>query len=391
MALTMRRWIALAAVGMAMVAVIVLRDAPRSVSEHSPRDVLAARRNRAIMQAQLAGDELRLRELMDSVQRAITPSAAPVLHVDASFDARTRAQLDSVLAGVRRSGREALIPTRVIVLADRHAGMLANPPAVGYSGALALTYMLPAPQSSEPCVVIARVRIVDNGSTFRNRITAELASATTRERFMGPCAYYEAFGPPGPRIDTWLRARGWAFGQRAEWTLAPSRLMPPQWYDGRIPDLHELMDTEGARCAIGDADACLRGLTEPERNWRLRVAGNNWVSTARFNPFTQDHWFGVGSRLDFGPREWTILSEMVRELGPTRFGTFWRSNASPPEAFQAAAGESIADWMTRWITSTYRSQTPGPHVSWRGALLALLLVVTSVAAALGVARRRVLT
>jgi hypothetical protein len=44
----------------------------------------------------------------------------------------------------------------------------------------------------------------------------------------GPCAYYQAFGRPGPQIDKWMRERGWTLAQRTQWNIP----IPPRDAEG---------------------------------------------------------------------------------------------------------------------------------------------------------------
>lgn len=391
MALTFPRWIALAVMGMAMTAAIILRDRPARAYVPSARERLASKRNLALMQAQFAGDELRQRQLIDSVNRVLSlRQALPGnVFIDPSLPTPQRAAVETVLAvvGARRSG-STLAASPVVVVADRHPGATGTPPAMGYPGSLAFNYVLPDRGSTQPCLVVARLRL-DAVLPTRRSWQAELASSTTTDRFLGPCAFYEAFGAPGVDVDGWLRSRAWSFGLRGNFVEATGKWTPPEW-DRDGFRLHSLLSPQGLGCVAGDDDMCVTALTEPETNWRLRVVQDNWVTTARFNPFTQPYTYGREFTFDFGPREWTLLSDMVRDLGPERFAAFWRSSQPMPQAFQSAAGKSLPQWTREWVVTTYGAPSHGPLVTRNAAAFSVLLVALAIAAATAIARRRVL-
>jgi hypothetical protein len=392
MALTFARWVALALVGMAMMAAIILRERPRVPYVASEREVLTSRRNRALMQAQIAADELRQRQLMDSVSRlgALRDATAGGILIDASLPPGLRTAVDSALANVAmRRPTNPLTRSQVVVVADRNRGVASSIGVIGYPGAIAFNYVLPDPGSAEPCVVIARVRTIDVVEQMPRRRMAELSSTTTSDRLLGPCAFYEAFGQPGTHVDTWLRSRGWSFGQRSNFGTSMGAWIAPEW-DRRDFKLHDLVSDQGMGCAVGDDAMCLRALTEPETDWQRRIARGAWVTTARFNPFTQSYAYHRGAEFDFGPREWTLLADMARDVGPDRFTAFWQSQLPLPEAFAGATGTSLAQWTREWIIGTYGQPTRGPLVTRTSIAFAMLLVLSAVGASSVVARRRVL-
>jgi hypothetical protein len=81
-------------------------------------------------------------------------------------------------------------------------------------------------------------------------------------------------------------------------------------------------------------------------------------------------WRGVS----LGTIETQLLSEMVRTLGPEKFGQFWRSNESPAVAFKAATGVSLGEWTHNLLVKTYGDQHLGPGVETAGVGMGLLLI-----------------
>jgi hypothetical protein len=81
---------------------------------------------------------------------------------------------------------------------------------------------------------------------------------------------------------------------------------------------------------------------------------------------------------------------MARSLGEERFEAFWKSNASVPEAFHAAAGQDLDAWIREWGRRIYAPIPTGPGVPmaavWSGVVALMLAVMLAIAIA---QRRRV--
>jgi hypothetical protein len=194
-------------------------------------------------------------------------------------------------------------------------------------------------------------------------------------------------------IRAWLDARGWQFSQRAAWTAAPA-----PWLDGiadssyrqRI-DLQYVMSTVGRACAGGQDEACLQALLSraplAERE-RQVVFSAGILSPGLYNPFLHGDNAWLTSSWPLGAREWTLLSDMVRAMGPERFERFWTSELSPEQAFQVAAGTSMAAWTREWIETTYHPQPTGPTVPAGATGFAASLMIVALGLAILAARRR---
>ena len=73
----------------------------------------------------------------------------------------------------------------------------------------------------------------------------------------------------------------------------------------------------------------------------------------------------------------TLLADMVREFGETRFRSFWTSNAAPDVAFHDAMGTSLEEWTQRWLhrVAPAPARTAAPAsgtVLWLAVALPLL-------------------
>ena len=210
---------------------------------------------------------------------------------------------------------------------------------------------------------------------------------------MGPCAYFEHFGVPGNAIRRWLDVRGWQFAQRATWEEpAASWLdgMPDSAFRARI-DLEFVIGVSGRACAGGKDQACMDALLSraPQQN---RMSLNASVLTpGYFNPFVHGDNGWLTRSWALGSREWTLLSDMVRSIGPERFERFWSSDLPPEQAFQAAVGTSMAAWTREWIETTYHPQATGPSLPAGATGFAALLLIVALGLTIVAARRRQIT
>lgn len=387
MALTLKRWVALALAGFVLAPVVVLEEHEPRGWESSRRDRLAERNQVAQQHARRAANQLRILRIRDSVLRVAAPRPATDVAIDAAFGSERRQVLENLAAEVNaRRPAAARMPASVFFVLDTVSVVRGQIRRGGFAGSITFDYQPPT-DSVNRCIVIARIR-------FGNaRYDSELRSTITTDRLLGPCAYFESFGRPGRSIAAWLDSRGWQFAQRGEWSTPPLPWLegtPDSAWRERI-DLQWVMNPVGAACAAGKDEPCLRALldaTVPDR-WRTSPGRTAGVLTSGFyNPFVHGDggWFTRDWPL--GAREWTLLSDMVRSIGPEQFERFWTSDLPPEQAFRAATGGSLAEWTRRWIEDTYHPQAGGPAVSAGATGFAALLLIAGVGLAIVAARRR---
>jgi hypothetical protein len=389
MALTPMRWMALALLGFVLAPVVILRDAETREWRPTERDRLIERSNAAQTRLGRAADQLRRLQLRDSVSRIAMLASSPAFAIDATFDTASRGLVASIVAGVRdERAVAARIPTNVFFVLDTMTQVRGHSRGIGSRGALAIDYVLPS-DSTRRCIAIARVRTV----TTRRLYEAELRSSTTRERLLGPCAFFEHFGMPGKAVRTWLDDRGWQFAQRASWGK-------PQipWLEGSpdsayrsLIDLEYVMGTSGRACLGGNDAACeVALLTQaPVNAWQQTIgSGTGMLTPGYYNPFVHGDAAWPTRSWPLGAREWVLLADMVRALGPERFERFWTSDLPPKRAFEAAAGVPLAGWTRGWLETTYHPQATGPALSAGAAGFAALLLIASIGLTIFAARRR---
>lgn len=390
MALTRTRWIALALTGFFLVPVVVFNDSgSRYEWRPAARDRLVERNRVAVHHVVRVADELRVLQVRDSIRRIDARSPAAAIGVDAAFDSASRTLIATLSRGLADARPPAAyVPVSVFFVLDTATEVRGQPRRGRSTGVLSLDYVLPT-DSARRCIVVASVRLPNNHRSYM----AELRSVVTRERLLGPCAYFESFGVPGNEIARWLARRGWQFAQRSPWPT-PARPwldgQPDEAYRERI-DLDFVMGTAGRACAGGKGDACLAALLEPQPMLSQRTpvrARAGIVSTGFFNPFAHGDNAWLTRSWPLGSREWTLLSDMVRSIGAEQFERFWTSDLPPAQAFQTATGTPLAGWMREWIETTYHPQPTGPALAGSAAGSGALLLVVTIGFAVLAARRR---
>jgi hypothetical protein len=388
MALTPSRWIAIAVTGFLLAPVVILDGVETPEWRRSKRDQLTGRLSVAETQLRRAADQLRVLQLRDSILPIASRTSAPPFAVDGAFDRDSRALIDSVIVAARSErAMAARIPANVFFVLDTVTEVRGQTRHTSARGALAIDYVLPS-DSAQRCVVIARVRMPAIERLFQ----AELRSSISHERLLGPCAFLEHFGVPGKSIRSWLDVRGWHFAQRGAWEEPPAPWLdgsPDSAYRARI-DLEFVMSSSGRGCAGGKDPACLDALLSRSadgRQSRMTLSAAV-LSPGYYNPFVHGDNAWLTRSWALGSREWTLLSDMVRSMGPERFERFWSSELPPEQAFQAAAGTSLAGWTRAWIETTYHPQATGPALPAGATGFAALMLIAALGLTIVAARRR---
>jgi hypothetical protein len=321
--------------------------------------------------------------------------------ISRDIDPRMRRVIEALAASVE-SGRPAVpaIPLDLAFVLDSVTGVR-GAPRKGFGGFLTADFVLPARDSDERCLVLARVKYLGAFGERNPSAYARLVTDPVRMRLLGPCAFYERFGQPGPGIERWLRSRDWNLGLVSAWDMPFPRWTPRNfWYDSWRSSslfadlaLRDGMTARGFVCVSGNADAC-EGAVLDQKNSNVPPEANHatlWsdgiVSTNQGLELLRDNSWFVTPR-ELGPRDWTILAEMVRTLGPDRFEKFWSSSQEPREAFNAAAGMTIGSWTRDWARRTYGEQSRGPGLAPSKAFLGVTFAMLAVTVAVGASRRR---
>jgi hypothetical protein len=259
------------------------------------------------------------------------------------------------------------------------------------------------------CRVVVRIgERLSNGNTKSARRLANwmmMRGAPTQPsqiNMLGPCLLYATYGVPGPQVENWLDNTDWLAAR----SMAPSHASP-SWIGEFQYTYH------GGPMAVGmfgypadlrwqvrsrlsdDAIACIGGATA-----RCATGLLHGVSSMPEDSVWHQHVidvqsyavsYGVARTNTLGPASGWVLSDMIHDLGPQRFAEFWRSSDSVPAAFASAAHEPLDDWLYRWATRTYGRDVRGPWVEARAPVAGLVVVILALLVAAGFARERRVT
>lgn len=378
MALSPRHWVLATVLACAGIAVAYLppKQVPRSLYEYSgPYNYSGTwtasperiRERWTQTQLEIATQHLSAARSRDSLLRSLArlprparSAATPLLFQESiarSAQLAIRATLDTVWASLQPTRPEM----RVVVIVETRERWPAH-------------YMLPSGTDGTTCVAVLRLPF-----NLRWAIRGERPRADTvplqpwLKEHLGPCAYYAAFGKPGPHVGAWLRTRGYDLAYAIDWE--------PGTGDDSAPRRIALAQTRWTitwnasfdflACAEGDEARCVTALHKPPPGWERSASEPNVV------------WYRWWSDLYDGSR---YFSDLVRGAGRERFARFWRSPDPVDSAFDGAFGTSLGQWTARWARRRTGGIIVPPKVDPRsalgglalaGAVMALLLVYTA--------------
>ena len=397
MALTPLRWIAALIVACLGIAVTLPREDPPLRREAGIEHELIVRSDRAGAHAFNAAGRLRLAQVRDSLHTVLAqPTVARSIRVfrDAALPAEYAADLDSLGWRSVRSVREAgLIGIDIVFLYDTVRAVRGAPISRWYG--TRTDYVLPR-SADDRCVVIVHVpQPLDK----RHMPAAIWRGEAGAQRVAGPCAFYRAFGMPGPQVDAWLRTRGWAFAGAGSWSEAARTIdlaayeswqyhSPFEAVLGQKTSLPHfgVLGVDAVQCVAAQLSACAHAMLEPRRQGGpLMIDGN--VLLHAYPSFDWETW-GLRNRA-FGGRELALLADMVRTMGRERFARFWTSELPVPTAFEQATGEPLTRWTRRWAVAQY-GPLPGvgAGVSPTAGAMSLVLIVLAMLLTLRAGTRR---
>ncbi|MBL8962180.1 MAG: hypothetical protein JNJ98_20120 [Gemmatimonadetes bacterium] len=331
------------------------RLSPERETRWSRGEVLA-RRFRAVNDAR----EALLAEI--AVQHALGRTRASerqrLVLVDSGVPAAAAVFVDSLVRGEVR--RLELGDTLLRVFITRPASDSSRASALRARRPIDISWLLP--DSTRPsCLTVVRL----NRDEVANLLVA------TGTSLLGPCAFVARFGRPGPQVDRWLRGMDYSVAAFPAWAntgLGSNRA------DER-PYPRSSLTARQSQCVMADAASCRALLAIDSASLS---ADEVEYGTVTFRDFSMG-----------GPRlarfERLFLSDLVRDLGPERFGAFWRSPDPVSVAYLSAAGRPIEADASAWMRRFYEYAPGGPAVPapTLGAFAAAVVI-----AGLTTARRR---
>ncbi|MFI5232461.1 MAG: hypothetical protein ACHQSE_08105 [Gemmatimonadales bacterium] len=238
----------------------------------------------------------------------------------------------------------------------------------GYNrGLIVSTKVLPpTPATGDRCVTVIRV----------GHVALHTAGAIPPDRaLLDGCAFYDAFGQPGPHIAAWMDsthagfARALSFAPPDSTSITLSRWGYDDFFYG---------DERFARCAASDLAACSAMVKEPAVNFFWRF----WHDASVPAPAeaTEDNQRARGFSA-------TLLDAMVRDIGPERFERVWQSQKSLDSAFFDATGEPLGAWVHRRTVAIHGPYHIGPLPTATSAILTIVTIVLSLALSARFAQR----
>lgn len=187
---------------------------------------------------------------------------------------------------------------------------------------------------------------------------------------LGPCRWWLRYGAPGNSIGSWLERGAYHFFDApAEWLDESGRSRSRRGVFGSRP--WENVSVWNDACLAGRQDACTILVNAVVRD------------STRPGAYERRH--------SYGPLGWAdgaLFAHVEREFGGDRFASFWTSQQPPEQAFEAAFGVPMGEWVTGWARRHYGVEPRGPKLNVSGVLLSLMLVAMCAAASLWNVRRR---
>lgn len=240
----------------------------------------------------------------------------------------------------------------------------------------ATLYLLPRATGDGRCFVVVELGRWRGG---------EFTISRALRRALGPCAYYHAFGQPGPHVRAWLERTGFLAASEADWdgtdrAAGFRRDADPLVPEGR--DLASIVETvwqrpylgtlEQTACAAGQLAACGGALDTPERpSFRLRRWPALEASGVFLRPGPLAPWWASEPGYFF--------ADLVHDQGRERFARFWRSSLPVDSAFAATFGVPLDRYVSAWLRGN-RTIRLGSSIRTSSVLLSLAFVVLVVAA-----------
>ncbi|HET7790589.1 MAG TPA: hypothetical protein VFK78_07300 [Gemmatimonadales bacterium] len=375
MALTLKRWIAIAALAAAVVTAALLPPPGQATAGRRVLRPVSSATNdveRAKFSTGQALVLLRRRDSILALLRSPSRGDGPLLIVHPAVDAeqtrRFRADLDAAWDSLQPRSPEIRVAVVFQGEANRDWRLRFDSP----------WYLLPSATDGRTCVAVLPR---DARPGYGPRGGAAFVRAE-----LGPCAFYAAFGRPGSEVESWLLAGQFTLGAEGDWNARrPQTAWDADLFSGigAIEALNaratEGLPPDAQACAWGERDACAQVLHRPYQYLpvppRLLRRGYALVQKSRW------YWSG------YNDTYW-YLADLVRDLGPERFAKFWRSPLSPESAFASAAGMPMDEWTHRWLRARHPGMRLGASASLGASLWGLLAAALALAAGGAIATRR---
>ncbi len=393
MALTVTRWVVTFVLSGALLAAAALpspADKYRYVARDEPAKSIRSLADLNLDEASRALVVLERRDAVLTIRRRATAAAMTFEGLPAPVQRAAAAAFDSVLAELQPRTHEVAVRAVLIFHSALNERLEGNPRVPG-----GVWHLTPSATDGRTCLALYFVD--DYYVQGRRLVDAESWAAGPSRHFarriLGPCAFYSAYGLPGPHVERWLRRSNFLFVRAANWRASRPSTGRPR------------VDSADAKNLSAAELVSLMFQTDPTTNvgwtpieWACArgdlITCRDVVFSSQFTrgpPLGPDYGvalspFGYSERRE----KFWFLSDLAHEAGPERFTRFWQSPLPVDSAFAATIGMPIEEWTHRWLLERSGIRLFGPGVTVGAMVTGLLIVALAMgAAALAAVRRQV--
>ncbi len=400
MKITAERWIAACVLACAFIGVMflppdVFRDTPRYTS------MIQSRRHEAVMQDLASIRYSHARALWSSYEAKLVTDASkqafgghtavagePIVSFSTDVPDVARRTITSHLTSERAARGDWHGNGAVGVLIKTDTATTFNGESTtwlwGYSYSVSSQVFPPTAENGEHCVTVIRLG--------HNAIKALVGRDTiaSRAQLLDACAFYDAFGAPGPEIARWMQSELFDYGRLLDMSPPDSTSKPsPSW----ARDNYYYNDFPASKCSAGEDEWCFKSVNRRAVDDRYEDAfsfgqENYWRWSDRSVPKIPRSSYQSVNRTGLYVDHQPFLESMVRDLGPARFQRVWKSPKALPDAYFDVTGEMLAAWMRRrMISYAGYAYKIGPLPNPAAALISLVTVFSLLAISMRWARR----
>jgi hypothetical protein len=221
----------------------------------------------------------------------------------------------------------------------------------------------PEPATGDRCVVVVSI---PNGDPWSRLL--EGRPIGPMHPLLDACAFYDAFGPPGPQINRELLDAHYAFARAYTPSPPPDTSKHPseyRWVYGG--------GTHVGRCLAGSDTMCIAtwmGTDDGFGDYEWQPKLGDWIGITRI----RGPWRTV--------RYVTQLSRMAIKVGPQRFAKIWQSPKTIDAAYFDETGETLGAFIRENMAADFGAYRAGPYPPWFSTALTLFAIAATFAAAL---------
>lgn len=384
MALSMKQWLAVIAVGCALVAVWALPpQASRGGQRVDHRLWEEVRRDALIRRAQSANYQIQRIQWADSLIPATLAGTGPVTFgfpdssdPDAVASARARA-VDRALDDVRNTPSDMAVG---LFFLSQGTSAYSEAPRASTFGTV---YYFGARDGRPYCVAVHPQSDLTRSNSWGFFMAAQ------GDSHLGLCALLRSYGLPGPAVHHWLAEGGTALAASTRPADAPLLAWATEAQQRRGPfGQRQRLDFSSAganpftRCESGITAGCADLFLHPGSAY-------SWFDDAGGLPRPSEVSAIQTYSLD-GPMDPRTVARLAQEFGPERFQRWWTAEGNLADAFQTSFGIDVGTWTLTQVRKHMEITKPGPGVAWSGLLGGLVIMtLSSVIAGMWAIRRRV--